>query len=50
MPVILDPDGYDLWLDPGMKNVSAAVQTVEAVRCPADARCADLLRRMGLPQ
>jgi putative SOS response-associated peptidase YedK len=21
MPVILDPDGYDLWLDPGMKNV-----------------------------
>jgi len=24
MPVILDPDGYDLWLDPGMKDVSAA--------------------------
>jgi putative SOS response-associated peptidase YedK len=24
MPVILDPDDYDLWLDPGMKNVSAA--------------------------
>jgi putative SOS response-associated peptidase YedK len=23
MPVILDPDGYDLWLDPGMKDVSA---------------------------
>jgi putative SOS response-associated peptidase YedK len=21
MPVILDPDGYDLWLDPGMKDV-----------------------------
>jgi hypothetical protein len=20
MPVILDPDGYDLWLDPGMKG------------------------------
>lgn len=24
MPVILDPDGYDLWLDPGMKDASAA--------------------------
>ena len=23
MPVILDPDGYDLWLDPGMQNVAA---------------------------
>lgn len=22
MPVILDPDGYDLWLDPGMNKVS----------------------------
>jgi putative SOS response-associated peptidase YedK len=24
MPVILDPDGYELWLDPGMTNVAAA--------------------------
>src|ERR1019366_5484929 len=24
MPVILDPDSYDLWLDPGMTNVGAA--------------------------
>jgi putative SOS response-associated peptidase YedK len=24
MPVILDPDGYDLWVDPGMTNVAAA--------------------------
>ena len=23
MPVILDPDSYDLWLDPGMENVTA---------------------------
>jgi putative SOS response-associated peptidase YedK len=23
MPVILDPSDYDLWLDPGMKNVKA---------------------------
>jgi putative SOS response-associated peptidase YedK len=23
MPVILDPSNYDLWLDPGMKNVDA---------------------------
>jgi putative SOS response-associated peptidase YedK len=24
MPVILDPDGYDLWLDPGMRDANAA--------------------------
>jgi hypothetical protein len=24
MPVILDPDAYDLWLDPGIMNVRAA--------------------------
>jgi putative SOS response-associated peptidase YedK len=24
MPVILDPDNYDLWLDPGMRDVGAA--------------------------
>jgi putative SOS response-associated peptidase YedK len=24
MPVILDPDGYDLWLDPGMRDAAAA--------------------------
>ena len=23
MPVILDPDSYDLWLDPGMKDAGA---------------------------
>jgi putative SOS response-associated peptidase YedK len=34
MPVILDPDGYDLWLDPGMTNVSAASELLK----PYDAR------------
>jgi len=34
MPVILDPDGYDLWLDPGMNNVSAASDLLK----PCDAR------------
>jgi hypothetical protein len=24
MPVILDPDGFDLGLDPGMRDVAAA--------------------------
>src|SRR5271157_4887842 len=24
MPVILDPDDYDVWLDPGMQNLAAA--------------------------
>ena len=34
MPVILDPDSYDLWLDPGMTNVEAVSQTLK----PFDAR------------
>jgi len=40
MPVILDPDCYDLWLDPGMKDVSATSDLLkpydaQAVRCYA---------------
>jgi putative SOS response-associated peptidase YedK len=34
MPVILDPDSYDLWLDPWMKNVAAASDLLK----PYDAR------------
>jgi putative SOS response-associated peptidase YedK len=34
MPVILDPDGYELWLDPGMKDVAAASEWLK----PCDAR------------
>jgi hypothetical protein len=34
MPVILDPDSYDLWLDPGMKDVSVASDLLK----PYDAR------------
>ncbi len=34
MPVILDPDNYDLWLDPGMKDVA----TVSELLRPCDAR------------
>jgi len=34
MPVILDSYGYDLWLDPGMKDVSAASDLLK----PYDAR------------
>lgn len=34
MPVILDPDGYELWLDPGMNNVTAATDLLK----PYDAR------------
>jgi putative SOS response-associated peptidase YedK len=29
MPVILDPDAYDLWLDPGMTNVAAASELLK---------------------
>lgn len=34
MPVILDPDTYDLWLDRGMKDVGAASELLK----PYDAR------------
>ena len=34
MPVILDPDGYDLWLDPGMNDAAAASDLLK----PCDAR------------
>jgi putative SOS response-associated peptidase YedK len=34
MPVILDPDSYDLWLDPWMKDVAAASELLK----PFDAR------------
>jgi putative SOS response-associated peptidase YedK len=34
MPVILDPDGYDLWLDPGMSDATAASDLLK----PCDAR------------
>jgi putative SOS response-associated peptidase YedK len=34
MPVILDRDGYDLWLDPGMRDVSVASELLK----PCDAR------------
>jgi putative SOS response-associated peptidase YedK len=34
MPVIFDPDAYELWLDPGMTNVDAASDLLK----PYDAR------------
>lgn len=34
MPVILDPDSYDVWLDPGMNDVPAASELLK----PYDAR------------
>jgi putative SOS response-associated peptidase YedK len=34
MPVILDPVAYDLWLDPGMKDVAVASDLLK----PYDAR------------
>jgi len=34
MPVIIDPDAYDLWLDPGMQNLAAISELLR----PYDAR------------
>jgi putative SOS response-associated peptidase YedK len=30
MPVILDPDSYDLWLDPGMQNVGSVSELLRS--------------------
>ena len=46
MPVILDPDGYDLWLDPGMRDVAAASELLK----PCDAcqmRCYPVSTRIN---
>src|ERR1022692_4900779 len=32
MPVILDPDSYDLWLDPGITNMSAVSELLTHFR------------------
>jgi putative SOS response-associated peptidase YedK len=34
MPLILDPDSYDVWLDPGMRDASVASELLK----PRDAR------------
>ena len=36
MPVILPQESYDLWLDPGFKDVEGACGVSGAVRCVAD--------------
>ena len=41
MAVILEPDSYDFWLDPGMRDVSAASDVLR----PCDAR---LMRRYSV--
>jgi putative SOS response-associated peptidase YedK len=46
MPVILDPDSYDLWLDPGMTNVEAVSEMLK----PFDAglmRCSSVSTRIN---
>ena len=46
MPVILNPDSYDIWLDPGMTNV----QVVSELLKPSDAsqmRCYPVRARIN---
>lgn len=66
MPVILDPDSYDLWLDPGMQDVATVCDLlrpyeVRPMRCyPVsaclnhvnndDAECAKPLEANAPPQ
>jgi putative SOS response-associated peptidase YedK len=44
MPVILDQDSYDLWLDPGMNDVATASELLK----PYDAHCIGCTRENGL--
>ena len=34
MPVILDSDSYDLWLDPGMRDAGAASEMLKPCDAP----------------
>jgi putative SOS response-associated peptidase YedK len=46
MPVILDPDSYDIWLDPGMRDVTTASELLK----PYDAqlmRCYPISTRIN---
>jgi putative SOS response-associated peptidase YedK len=46
MPVILDPDNYDLWLDPGMQNVGAASELLNPYD-PQQMRCYPVSTRVN---
>ena len=46
MPVILDPDNYDLWLDPGMQNVAAISELLKPFD-PSLMRCYPVSTRIN---
>jgi putative SOS response-associated peptidase YedK len=46
MPVILDPDGYNLWLDPGMQNVAAISELLKPLD-PLLMRCYPVSTRIN---
>jgi putative SOS response-associated peptidase YedK len=46
MPVMLDPDSYDLWLDPGMRDVAAACELLKPYDC-APIRCYPVSTRIN---
>jgi len=46
MPVILDSDIYDLWLDPGMRNVSAMTELLKPYD-PRIIRCYPVSNRLN---
>ncbi|MGA7630856.1 MAG: SOS response-associated peptidase [Terriglobales bacterium] len=46
MPVILDPDGYEIWLDPGMTNVDAVSDLLKPYD-PRQMRCYPISTRVN---
>jgi putative SOS response-associated peptidase YedK len=46
MPVILDPDNYDLWLDPGISNVEVVSQMLKPFD-PGQMRCHPISARIN---
>jgi putative SOS response-associated peptidase YedK len=46
MPVILHPDAYDLWLDPGMQNVAAISELLKPFD-PSLMRCYPVSTRVN---
>ena len=46
MPVILNPDSYDLWLDPGMTNVQLVSELLKPYH-PKSTRCYPVSTRIN---
>jgi hypothetical protein len=51
MPVIVDPDGCDLWLDPGMTDVGAAFELLKSrLSCSVISEGSEVASERSIPE